>query len=70
VAEKLDLALHFEGFGNEGPDGRTSGRTRINNMELGAISRRIIAVYRDLLREKRGRGLSRLYIRQRNESKT
>ncbi len=71
VAEKLDLALHYEGLHGDGrPDGRTNGRNKINNMELGAISRRIIAVYQDLLREKRGHGLSRLYFRQKNESKT
>jgi glycosyltransferase involved in cell wall biosynthesis len=66
VAEKLDLALHFESLHYEG---RTNGRNNINNMELGAISRRIIAVYQDVLREKRGHGLSRLYFWQRNESK-
>jgi teichuronic acid biosynthesis glycosyltransferase TuaC len=61
VAEKLDLALHSEG--------RTGGREKIKSMEIGAISRRIIALYEDVLRKKRGHGLSRLYFWQRNASK-
>jgi glycosyltransferase involved in cell wall biosynthesis len=52
VAEKLALALQF--------GRRTDGRERIKHMEIGAISRRIISIYNDLLSEKRGRGQARL----------
>lgn len=58
VADKLWLALRR--------GARTDGRARIGHMEIGAISRRIIALYEDLLREKRGRGLARLWFWQRS----
>lgn len=61
VAEKLDLVLH--------EDGRTGGREKIKNMEIGAISRQIISVYQDVLHQKRGHGLSKLYFWQKDESK-
>ncbi len=48
VAEKLKLALQW--------GGRTNGREKIGHMEIGAISRRIVALYEDLIREKKGRG--------------
>lgn len=56
VAEKLELALQR--------GKRTNGRERIGHMEVGAISRRIISLYEDLVREKRGRGLARLWFWQ------
>jgi hypothetical protein len=52
VAEKLKLALQW--------GGRTNGREKIGHMEIGAISRRIVALYEDLIREKKGRRLARL----------
>ncbi len=61
VAEKLDLAIHGEG--------RTNGREKIKRMEIGAISRQIIDLYEDVLREKRGHGMAKLYFWQRNMSK-
>jgi teichuronic acid biosynthesis glycosyltransferase TuaC len=47
VADKLELALQW--------GKRTDGRQKIGDMEIGAISRRIISLYEDLLREKGGR---------------
>ncbi len=61
VAEKLELALQW--------GKRTDGREKIRHMEIGAISRRIISLYEDLIREKRRRGLARLWFWQRNVSK-
>jgi len=53
VAQKLELAL--------GRGRRTDGRERIAHLEIGFISRRIISLYEDLLKEKRrSRILSRL----------
>jgi glycosyltransferase involved in cell wall biosynthesis len=52
VAEKLALALQW--------GRRTDGRERISHMEFGAISRRIVSIYDNLLREKRERGIARL----------
>jgi glycosyltransferase involved in cell wall biosynthesis len=56
VAEKLWLTLHR--------GTRTNGRSRISDMEIGAISRRIIALYEDVLREKRKHGIGRLWFWQ------
>jgi teichuronic acid biosynthesis glycosyltransferase TuaC len=61
VAEKLDLALHGER--------RTNGREKIRHMEIGAISRQIIALYNSVLYKKKKHGISRLYFWQRNENK-
>jgi len=58
VAQKLELALRW--------GKRTDGREKIRHMEMGALSRRIISVYEDLLRRKKGRGLSQLWFWQRN----
>ncbi|MBE9502501.1 MAG: glycosyltransferase [Dehalococcoidia bacterium] len=57
VAEKLELALKWSK--------RTNGRAKIGHMEIGAISRRIISLYEELLQEKRRRGLGRLMFWQR-----
>jgi teichuronic acid biosynthesis glycosyltransferase TuaC len=46
AAEKLELALRF--------GKRTSGRENISRFELGNISRQIINVYKELLKNKRG----------------
>jgi teichuronic acid biosynthesis glycosyltransferase TuaC len=51
VARKLELAL------KRGQ--RTNGREKIANMEIGAISRKIISLYEELLQEKKGHGLTR-----------
>jgi teichuronic acid biosynthesis glycosyltransferase TuaC len=56
VAQKLEMALQF--------GKRTNGREKIGYMEIGAIARRIISVYEDLLREKKSRGLARLWFWQ------
>ena len=56
VAQKLELALRW--------GKRTDGREKIRHMEIGNISRRIISVYEDLLRRKKGRGLARLWFWQ------
>jgi teichuronic acid biosynthesis glycosyltransferase TuaC len=53
VADKLKMALRYEK--------RTDGREKIKHLEIGAVSREIIALYEELLREKRGPGLSRLW---------
>ena len=47
VAEKLGFALSHPW--------RTDGRERIKHMEQGVIARRIIAVYQEVLREKKRR---------------
>jgi teichuronic acid biosynthesis glycosyltransferase TuaC len=60
VADKLELALRR--------GKRTDGRQRIERMEIGAISRRIVSLYEDVLCEKKGRGLSRVFFWQRNGS--
>ncbi len=57
VAEKLDIALKW--------GKRTDGREQIGHMEISAIAKRIVSLYEDLLREKNGRGLSRLWFWQR-----
>jgi glycosyltransferase involved in cell wall biosynthesis len=54
VADKLEMAL--------ARGGRTDGREKIAHYEIGHISDRIIDLWEDLLREKRGRGLGRLYF--------
>ncbi len=56
VAEKLALALQF--------GKKTDGREKISHMEIGAIARRIISVYEDVLRQKKGRGLAKLWFWQ------
>jgi glycosyltransferase involved in cell wall biosynthesis len=61
VAEKLDLALHYEG--------RTRGRENIRHLEIDAISRQIIGIYESVLHRKKGRGISRLYFWQRKASR-
>jgi teichuronic acid biosynthesis glycosyltransferase TuaC len=48
AAQKLELALQW--------GKRTNGRENIGHMEIGAISRRIIALYEEVLREKKGKG--------------
>ena len=58
AADKLQLAL-LRGK-------RTTGRERIKHLEVGVISRRLIALYEELLREKRGHGLARLWYWHRN----
>lgn len=58
VAQKLESALRR--------GGGTHGRENIGHMEIDNISRRIISVYQDLLREKQGRGIARLWFWQRN----
>ncbi len=49
---------------------RSNGRENIQYMEIGAISRRIIALYEELLREKRARRLPRPWFRQKESSRT
>jgi glycosyltransferase involved in cell wall biosynthesis len=56
VAEKLESVLWW--------GKRTDGRNRIGHLEVGTISRRIISVYEDVLREKGGHGLARLWFWQ------
>ncbi len=60
VAQKLELALRF--------GKKTDGRGRIPHMEMGIISRRIISLYEELLHEKKGHGLSRLWFWQKKGS--
>jgi teichuronic acid biosynthesis glycosyltransferase TuaC len=55
VAQKLEMALRW--------GKRTNGREKIGHMEIGAISRRIIALYGELLRDKKRRGLARFWFR-------
>jgi glycosyltransferase involved in cell wall biosynthesis len=50
AAAKLELVLQW--------GQRTDGRNRIGHMEVGAISRRIVSVYEEVLREKKPRGLA------------
>ncbi|MBI4303183.1 MAG: glycosyltransferase [Chloroflexi bacterium] len=61
AAEKLELVLKW--------GKRTDGRNKTGQMEIDTISRRIMAVYEELLREKRGRGLGRLWFWQKNNGK-
>ena len=58
VADKLRLAL-LRGK-------RTNGRENIKHLEVRVISRKIISLYEELLLEKKGHGLSRLWFWQRN----
>jgi len=58
VAEKLELVLQW--------GKRTNGREKIGHMEIGAISRRIISVYEELLKEKKGRVLNWFWFWSRN----
>ena len=58
VARKLELALKW--------GKKTNGREKIGYMEIGSISRRIIAVYNELLREKKEKVISRLWFWQQN----
>ena len=51
AARKLELALRWEQ--------RTDGRKSVAHMEAGQISRRIISVYEELLRDKTEHGLGR-----------
>lgn len=60
VAEKLETALRW--------GKRTNGREKIGYMEIGAISRRIIAVYEELLGDKKNRGLAKLRFWQKKDS--
>jgi glycosyltransferase involved in cell wall biosynthesis len=52
AAEKLELALHW--------GRRTDGRKSVTHMEAGQISRRIVSVYEELLRDKTEHGFGRL----------
>jgi glycosyltransferase involved in cell wall biosynthesis len=62
IAEKLRLALQR--------GKRTNGRENIQHLEVGAISRRIISLYEELLQEKRGRGIARFkFWRNNNKGK-
>ncbi len=61
VAEKLQMALLW--------GKRTEGRDKIKHLEIGAVSRRIIAVYEGLLKEKQEHMLSRLWSWCRNGEK-
>lgn len=61
VAEKLQAAL------SRGK--RTEGRDKIKHLEIGAVSRRIIALYEGLLEEKRGHIIARLWSRGSNGRK-
>lgn len=61
VAKKLESALCW--------GKRTNGREHIGHMEIGAISRRIFSVYEDLLHEKKGRGLARVWFWQKDGRK-
>jgi glycosyltransferase involved in cell wall biosynthesis len=56
AAEKLESVLRW--------GRRTNGRAKIAYMEIGVISRRIISLYEDVLREKKGRRLGRLWFWQ------
>ena len=47
VADKLEIALSY--------GKRTNGREKISHLEIGAISRRIIDLYQDLIENKRNR---------------
>jgi len=58
VAEKLELALRR--------GKRTNGRKTISHLEIGAISRRIITVYRNVLKEKHSRWWKPLLLWQKN----
>lgn len=58
VAEKLGKVL-------QNPR-RTNGRADITHMEGGAIARRIVNLYEELLRDKKSRPWSRLWFWQRN----
>jgi teichuronic acid biosynthesis glycosyltransferase TuaC len=58
VADKLELALKW--------GRRTNGRENIGHMEIGAISRRIIALYEELLQEKKGRALAKMLLWQKS----
>lgn len=53
VAEKLSLALNYPG--------RTSGRQRVMDMDHSAVARRIIRLYRDILKDKKGKSEIRRY---------
>jgi glycosyltransferase involved in cell wall biosynthesis len=61
AAEKLELALRR--------GQRTDGRERIRHLETGNISRRIISIYEDLLEEKKGPWLRRLFSGQRDSNR-
>ena len=58
VAEKLELALRR--------GKRTNGRKTISHLEIGAISRRIITFYRNVLKEKHSRWWKPLLLWQKN----
>jgi glycosyltransferase involved in cell wall biosynthesis len=61
VAQKLEFALRW--------GKRTDGRVNIPHMEIGNISRRIISLYEELLHEKNGHWLSRLWSWQKDGRK-
>ncbi len=50
IAAKLELALDF--------GGRTDGRRRVQHLELGAIARRVAAVYEEAMAARRERGVA------------
>lgn len=61
VARKLESAIRW--------GKRTDGREKVRHIEMGAMSRKIISVYEDLLGRKKGRGLARLWFWQKNGRK-
>ena len=58
VANKLELALAW--------GRRTEGRERVRHLEVGNIARRLVSLYQDLLENKKGHGLGRLWFWQGN----
>ena len=52
VADKLELALRW--------GKRTDGRRKVGYMEIGVISRKLVSLYQDLLREKNKHSTSKL----------
>jgi teichuronic acid biosynthesis glycosyltransferase TuaC len=60
VSDKLELALQR--------GERTDGRRKIERMELGAIGRKIISIYEELIRYKSQRWLNRLCLRKKTSS--
>jgi glycosyltransferase involved in cell wall biosynthesis len=56
LANKLELALRW--------GKRTNGRENVKHLELGAIARRFISLYDEIILKKRGKRLARLWIWQ------
>jgi glycosyltransferase involved in cell wall biosynthesis len=56
VANKLALVLQR--------GKRTTGRNNVSHLELGAVARRFVTLYREVIRKKRGKGLARLWFWQ------